>query len=194
MQDQENYIEVWIEKATLEGLAIELTNTYCIRLLTSRGFNSISKLKEYSDRAKAAVRKGQHPVVLYLGDHDPSGLNMQDVARDKIREYGVAVEFKRIALTYNQAKEWNLPKNPDSVKVTDTRSKGYVKQFGDFTWEIEAIHPSKIQDLIKQSIINEIDAEVYNMQIDKETEERNELKRLDARVQDLLRREFPQFA
>lgn len=194
MQSQGKNIELWVEKDTLTNLFINITNRCCMRLMTSRGYNSVTKLKEYSNRAQEAMYRGQSPVILYLGDHDPSGLDMEHASIAKLLEYHVDVQFKRIALTYEQANEWNLPRNPDSVKATDSRSKAYVKKYGQYAWEVEAIHPQNLQEMVWQAIGNEIDVNVFKRQMEIEQQERERFQQLGARVQEIIKSEFPEFA
>lgn len=60
------------------------------------------------------------------------------------------VEVERIALNMNQIKMYNPPPNP--AKVTDSRAVGYIAEFGEDSWELDALEPRVIADLIEKQI------------------------------------------
>ena len=65
----------------------------------------------------------------------------------RLREFGSSVHLKRIALNMDQIKEYNPPPNP--AKMTDSRFNGYVAQYGNESWELDALDPRIISDLIE---------------------------------------------
>jgi hypothetical protein len=75
VQDQERYVEVWVEKDALSRIFEDVAYPYCIRAVTCRGYQSVTFLADYRDRAREAIRRGQTPNILYFGDLDPSGIN-----------------------------------------------------------------------------------------------------------------------
>ena len=88
----------------------------------------------------------------YLGDHDPSGIDMSRDVDDRLRlfTYGVGVTVHRIALNMDQVKTFNPPPNP--AKITDSRASGYIKKFGKKSWELDAIEPKKLAQLVIDKI------------------------------------------
>ena len=61
--------------------------------------------KDQAIASKAGMKKGirnfeaKQPLVLYLGDHDPSGLNISRVARQKIERSSAADRLEKGAVT-----------------------------------------------------------------------------------------------
>jgi hypothetical protein len=100
---------------------------------------------------------GLTPVVLHLGDHDPNGLDMTRDNRDRLRLFaGYDIEVRRLALNLDQVGRYALPPNP--AKETDTRFSAYVENFGTRQcWELDALAPNVIADLIRAEILALID-------------------------------------
>ena len=117
-------------------------------------------------------------MVLYLGDHDPTGI---DIARDV--QYRVnlyvrdEVEVRRIALNMDQVRQYRPP--PNFAKVKDTNLKKYLMEFGtDECWELDALAPNVIVDLIRKQIEPMIDAKAWAASERKEKRNRASLSKL----------------
>lgn len=76
MAGQLNYIEVWVEKDALSGVLSTVTEQYHIPILVNRGYSSASAIYDSYKRFRSALEDGQNIVILYLGDFDPSGIDM----------------------------------------------------------------------------------------------------------------------
>ena len=100
--DQDYHLEVWCEKDALTTVLEPITNRYHVSLLAHTGFSSSTALYHAAKRFQEIEEGGRHPVVLYLGDHDPSGLDMfRDIKnRLDILSWSCAIENLRLALTY----------------------------------------------------------------------------------------------
>jgi len=76
---------------------------------------------EYSQRVKRAIEKGQQPVLVFVSDFDPSGMNMLDSIEKKMkREAGVdSVIYNRVALTPEQIEQGDIaPGNTGDGEIT----------------------------------------------------------------------------
>lgn len=168
--------EVWVEKDAVFGVI----NPTCERLRTphfaARGYASTSELYDAGKRFAGYLAKGQTPVVLYLGDHDPSGIDMADDLRNRLSKYArEPIEVKRIALTMEQVEEFNPP--PNTAKDTDSRYEAYRAQFGDDCWELDALNPEDMVALIENEIQGCIDTDKWNVSMEREQIEREKLER-----------------
>ena len=107
------------------------------------------------------IRDGVYPVILYLGDHDPSGINMPLVAAPDLTMYaGAEVEVVRLSLNLDQVQELNLP--PNFAKETDKRFSAYVREFGtQECWELDALEPTMIDQLLREAIEDRVDAKKW---------------------------------
>ena len=101
-------------------------------------------------------------MVFSLGDHDPSGLDMTQDIGDRLNLFTSGyckVEVKRLALNRDQVDIYGLPPNP--VKLTDTRAADYVQHHGKIWWELDALDPSVISDLIADAVEQYRDADLW---------------------------------
>lgn len=95
-------------------------------------------------------------VVLYLGDHDPSGEDMVRDIKTRLEEFGVLnLSVEKVGLTIAQVKQYNPPPNP--AKITDPRAKDYIAKFGAKSWEVDALPPNVLTRLIRAAFAKHID-------------------------------------
>lgn len=153
-QDQENYLEVMVEKQALEGVLVPVCNRYAVRFTANKGYCSSSTLYETGKRI-AAMHPGKTCYILYLGDHDPSGLDMTRDIKERVTMFSKSpVIVERLALNYDQVLALNPPENP--AKETDARYMEYLKNYGAASWELDAIEPRALADLVDTAIDNKI--------------------------------------
>jgi len=130
MQGQENYIEVWCEKDALSNVLYRITRKYHIPLMVNRGYSSCTAMHDAYERFEMHIDSGQNAFMLYLGDHDPSGLDMLRDIEERLEEFGIhSLNIRHVAITEEQIKKYNPPPNP--AKVTDPRAKWYIQKYGD---------------------------------------------------------------
>lgn len=173
---QDNYIEVWVEKDALSGVILRKTDHYHIRLMVNRGYSSASAMYVASKRFLRAESNGQNPVILYLGDHDPSGLDMIRDVIDRLWNFGVEVDVRHIALTMPQIEELDPPPNP--AKLTDPRGTGYVEEFGAVSWEVDAISPERLHEILDENIQDLMDMDLFESMIAVEDEDKGILQEM----------------
>jgi hypothetical protein len=154
------YAEVWVEKSALEGIVKNATESYRVPYLATRGYPSVTLLKDAAERFTEHTGDGQRCVVIHLGDHDPSGIDMTRDIRDRLSALGAAVEVERIALNMEQIKRYSPPPNP--AKETDTRAGEYIRRFGAASWELDALRPEVLSELVKAKIGGYFDREIYS--------------------------------
>lgn len=165
-EGQDNYIEVWVEKDALSGVLKRVTKEYHVRLMVNRGYSSISAMHDAAIRMKRAEDNGQQPVILYLGDHDPSGIDMVRDIRERLEEFGVDIRVEAIALTDEQIATYNPPPNP--AKITDPRAKFYISKYGPTSWEVDALRPDVLNSLVVKKIEENIDMATFNGVVNQE--------------------------
>lgn len=172
--DQARRVEVWIEKDALVGVIEAVCEEYRLPYFACRGYSSQSE--QYS-AGKRFNSYGQYVIILHLGDHDPSGIDMTRDNTDRLSLFaGVPIEVRRLALNMAQVREFNPPPNP--TKFTDSRANEYVAQFGESCWELDALDPRTIADLISSEVETLIDRDAWDNALAAETEQRQQLSRL----------------
>jgi hypothetical protein len=141
-RNQPVYVEVWLEKDALAGVLLEETASWDVPLMVTRGYASLSYLFE----AAQAIKAQDKPVHLYyLGDYDPSGVDIPRQVERRLCEFAPDAEthFERVAVTPEQIRTLQLPTRP--TKKTDSRAKA----FGNQSVEVEAIPPATLRKLIR---------------------------------------------
>lgn len=149
--DQDHRVEVWIEKDALVGVIEGVCNELDVPFFSCRGYTSQSEMWAAGQRLLRHRKADQVPVILHLGDHDPSGIDMSRDIQDRLELFtGNAVRFDRLALNMPQVRQYDPPPNP--AKLTDSRCKGYMEIHGDESWELDALEPAVIAELITRAV------------------------------------------
>lgn len=149
-KDQPYRLEVWIEKDALVGVIAQACERNDVPYFSCRGYTSQSELWGAARRLRGYEKNGQDTVVIHLGDHDPSGIDMTRDIGDRLRLFGSRAQVKRIALNMNQVEQYSPPPNP--AKLTDSRAEGYIEEFGDESWELDALDPATLDALVEAEI------------------------------------------
>lgn len=175
-EGQDVYIELWVEKDALSGVLKRITTHYHIRLMVNRGYSSCTAMHDAYKRLKTYQDAGKDIVILYLGDHDPSGLDMIRDINDRLIEFGVFPEVRQIGLTMEQIKEYNPPPNP--AKITDPRADKYIEEFGRVSWEVDALNPNVLHQLVRENVEGLIDMKLFQKKIKQEEKDKEEIREM----------------
>jgi len=161
-------IEVWVEKEALAGVVERSAFKYRCAWFACRGYVSQSEMWNAGQRLAGYCHRGQQVKVLYLGDHDPSGIDMTRDIEDRLRTFSedADIEVVRLALNMDQVRHYAPPPNP--AKVTDSRAQSYISRFGNESWELDALSPVVLDGLISTEIEEHIDQERWDEAIDRE--------------------------
>ena len=165
-ENQPLYVELWTEKDALTSVLLPICEEYHIPLVVNKGYSSASAMYQASRTIREAVGNGQEAVIIYVGDHDPSGIDMDRDIRERLEEFGAAVIVRPIALTMAQVREMNPPPNP--AKITDPRAAKYIERHGNISWEVDAIPPETLHDLVRDEIEACTNMEYYEAVIEQE--------------------------
>jgi hypothetical protein len=184
-------IECWIEKDALTGVIEGVCRRLDIPFFSCRGYASVSEVWRAGLRMVEHCGNAQAPVVLHLADHDPSGIDMtRDVMKrlgnflhaDLEQDLGWEIEpgkqmltVVRVALTMAQVEKHNPPPNP--AKLTDSRARMYRALHGDSSWELDALDPRTIADLIESWVLRLRDEDLWAEAIERENTGREALRR-----------------
>jgi hypothetical protein len=162
-QDQPHHCELWSEKATVLGSMRPITQDFGVMLRACRGFGSTGMEGQVGD-----LFEGIHkPItVFYLGDHDPSGHDIQRDIHHRVQEAsGKKFDMIRLAIHPEDIKAFNLP--PQLIKATDSRAAGFKRRFGAKapTVELDALPVEELRRRVSQAIEDLIDFDLWNRQI-----------------------------
>lgn len=182
-EGQPNYVEVWVEKDALVDVVGQACRQLDVSYFSCRGYTSQS---EMWSAARRFIRQDyrENRLIIHLGDHDPSGIDMSRDIQDRLDLFGANTYVKRVALTMEQIQLYNPPPNP--AKITDSRASKYIDRFGDESWELDALEPSVITELIKNEVTAYRDLDIYNTICQREAKEKEELQMLCDRYDDAI--------
>jgi hypothetical protein len=173
--DQPTRVEVWIEKEALAGVFDQICRTLDVSYLSCRGYTSQSEMWSGAMRFVRYIKAGQRIHVLHFGDHDPSGIDMTRDIQDRLRMFishhvgkRLANWFSltRVALNMNQVRQYEPPENP--AKTTDSRFRSYEEEFGESSWELDALNPRILRALVRTQVEASRDNTLWEAQVDRE--------------------------
>ena len=192
--NQPVYIECWIEKFALAGTFNNWLSELNVVLVPSKGYSSWTFLKKAFDRiADATEEQHQKVILLYFGDFDPSGVDIERFLTDAMFWFGIDVEVKRIAITKDQVTQYNLPSVPEDASEIaklqrDPRYKTW--EHGLFRVELDALLafvPDEFERIIKGSVQQYFDEDIYETV---QEEERQAKLKVKETIMKLLREEL----
>lgn len=108
--------------------------------LVDKGF-----VKEDAMRSKYAGDNGDYLAAFYAGA--------------KAYYWSTRFEVVPIGLTMEQIRRYNPPPNP--AKISDPRAAWYIESFGHISWEVDALPPNIMIDLVTDKIVENLDMDKY---------------------------------
>lgn len=162
-EGQDYRVEVWVEKEALAGVIQRAALSRGVNYFSCRGYVSQSEMHAAARRHARYERGGQDVVVIHLGDHDPSGIDMSRDMQDRLELFGAHTELRRIALNRDQIDRYAPPPNP--AKLTDSRAGGYIAAHGSSSWELDALNPDTLATLITDEIDSLLDVGMYEERV-----------------------------
>ena len=172
-QDQNYYVEMYCEKEAGINVLQPIADKYHIHFGFNKGYSSAAALYVLSRRLIKQIDSGKDCVILYFGDHDPSGLDMIRDINERVSEFSYGSSFLEVvhcSLTTNQVEHYSPPPNP--AKITDPRAKGYIKTYGNISWELDAIDALELRRIAEENILNYLDIDLYDAWINQEKEDK----------------------
>ena len=178
-EGQPNYVEVWVEKDALVDIVGQACGGIDTPFFSCRGYTSQSEMWAAAQRFIRQNRIRDNCFIIHLGDHDPSGIDMTRDIQERLWMFGADVEVKRVALTMEQVQTYNPPPNP--AKITDSRCGKYMEEFGNESWELDALEPQMMTRLIRDEVTALRDDDIYQAVCNREAKEKEELRMISRR-------------
>jgi hypothetical protein len=124
--DQPMRVVVMIEKDALVGVIENVCQVNDVPFFSCRGYVSQSEMWAMARRFVGWIRNGQQPIVLHLGDHDPSGLDMSEDIDTRLSMFVAEDAEFRYA---DEVPEWIQPfvwdEDCDPEKWREALKRGY---------------------------------------------------------------------
>ncbi len=179
---QTNHVEVWLEKMALGRIFENTLEGLEVNIPVHRGYSSGGFLNKNQKNLKAIMRQGKKIIILYFGDWNPSGENIEHAMKERLHKFGLSestIDFHRIAVTPEQIHQYNLPTLP--VKKTDTRAKKFIEKYGDKACELDAFlayASQQFKALLVDSVTRYFDDNLYQRQLSFQQGERAAIRTL----------------
>jgi hypothetical protein len=174
-EDQDSYAEVMVEKDALSGVLWPVCSRLNISFMANKGYSSSSAMYEAGARLQGKMDQGKKVSIFYLGDHDPSGIDMTRDVEERLSLFSRdTVGVVRLALNLDQVRALNPPENP--AKETDSRARRYISEFGHSSWELDAVEPKQLDRLVTAAVTGLLDKKRWKEAVRREAEMKSELE------------------
>jgi len=173
--------ELWIEKEALAKTIQAWTANLGVQIRVNKGYSSWTFLYNNVQALIGYLRNHESIKVFYLGDLDPSGVDMERFLHEVLEYFGLddsKVELSRLAVTDGQVREYHLPPKPEDAETLaklgrDPRTANYA---GEFIVELDALVafvPQEFRRTITDAIKGVWDRGIYD-KLRVEADEKNE--------------------
>jgi hypothetical protein len=179
---QPERVLVCSEKGTVRGVTWPVLKKYGVGFRVLHGFSSATTTHDIAEDYD-----GRPLTVLYIGDWDPSGMNMSEHdLPGRIKKYGgLHITLKRISLKSDHLP--GLPSFPAEDKRNDPRYKWFVANYGDRCWELDAQDPNDLRDMVEKAIKEHIEPEAWERCAEVEKAERESIVGVVGKWKEALR-------
>lgn len=187
-EGQEYQIFIGVEKA---GMVVQLQDWFGdlgLPIMALGGYSSQTFVKTVGQAIERETeRYGRSSILLYAGDFDPSG---EDIDRDfikRVEDYLFdSLTVQRIALLPEHIEEYELPEFPG--KQTDSRKWSFMERHGKLVQvELDALDPNDLRGLYQRAIDQYFDPAAYDASLAREDAETRLLSRVGEEI-DRVRR------
>ena len=175
-QSQPNQIEIVAEKLTVAQVVNQEAAKFCIPTTIGRGYASWPPREQMAARYFRSNKETL--VLLIVSDFDPDGETIaESFARSMRDDFSIRdIHPVKVALTKDQVLERSLPPSMDA-KTTSANYKKFVAKYGTDAYELEALQPADLQEILREAILSVMDLELFNLEVDREREDAAEIKK-----------------
>jgi len=172
---QPQYVEVWLEKDALSGIFEDILEPYGVTLNVGRGYDGWTSIKDAARRYKEI---GKPVSILYFGDFDPSGEDMNKSLEERLNFFkGFTATIDKVAILKDDIEKYDLP--PALAKKTDTRYEQFIEAQGDAkTVELDALPINVLTSRIKTEVEANLDMAALGALLETESEQRATLEQM----------------
>lgn len=172
---QPRHIEVLGEKNTLLQILKPVCQELYVPLTIGRGVCSHPVYRRIAERFKASGKARMS--LLILSDYDSAGFDLADDAIRTLRDlWGVDLDYHRVGVTRAQIDDQGLQADFNPEKAIGGKLDRFIERTGGSeSWELEALHPSYLQDQTRQAILANMDLEIDRITQEQEQQEVYEL-------------------
>jgi hypothetical protein len=168
LQSQPNHIELFAEKKTLISIIRPIASRYCMPLTIGSGSCSIAPIEKLVRRFRKSGK--EKLIVLTVADLDPAGIMIARSFAQRLRDYFHLpnIDARRVALTQDQVNQYSLAVGGSIDDKEDVNKETFRAEYGEDTYEVEALEPSDLETIVEEAIEQTIDVDAYNEEIEQE--------------------------
>jgi len=186
---------LWVEKKALAQILHSWTEDLAVPIRVGRGYPSWTFIYASTEALKEVLARHERVMVLYLGDLDYSGVDIQRFLREALEYFGLPEErviLKRIAITEDQVERYGLPPRPEDAETLEKLAKDPRRHRYELKYVVEldallAYAPSAFKELVRKAILDLWDKETYEKLKARQEELRQQLEREKSRLVQALR-------
>jgi hypothetical protein len=186
-QSQPHQIEVIAEKLTVRSILRSVCEEHTIPLTISRGMSSLPPKKAIADRYRRS--KKDKLVLLLVSDLDPAGDAIaEDIVKSFQRDFGIQkVEAYKVALTIDHVEELDLEPSMDAKENSPTYDAFVAKYGVTDAFELEALTPGQLSDILTDAIKSVMDVDLYNQELESEENDSHHIVSIREQVEQFLK-------
>jgi hypothetical protein len=173
-EGQANRVLVLCEKTGMRGIVQSACRPTRADFMCTRGDATMKQKSNCGKWAANVKAQGLEPVVLYAGDHDMQGVNMD---KTWVRDVAEIDSVTRVAITLEQARERELPMESAKDKMhfgsslsaarkgQNEKIQKYIDRHGPDMIELNALVVDSefdLRNIIREAIDEHIDRDVWD--------------------------------
>lgn len=148
-------VEVWVESKSAAGVIAPVTFRWCVDLFPITGQTSAS----FAYEAAWAHLSSARPLhILYLGDHDPAGHEIETNLVQKLHRFGrTDLEFTRLACTPEQVSQYDLIGTAPKKNSYRDAITGERVPWSGLAYEVEGVDAPILRTIVEDAIVSYLD-------------------------------------
>ena len=157
-----NDIEIWVENNGMSFTLHNLLNHLGIKIISNKRTNNLGFINKNIRRLKYSLKEDRKITILYFGNFDLFNTDIDKIIDNTLINFNLNIDFKKIAITENQMRNFHLPENPNPEIIrkldSNLRKEYFIKKYGRvFQIELESLQayaPENFKNLVIGSVNN----------------------------------------
>ena len=157
-----NDIEIWVENNGISFTLHNLLNNSGIKIISNKRTNNLGFINKNIKRLKYSLKEDKKITILYFGNFDLFNTDIDKMINNTLINFNLNIDFKKIAITENQMRNFHLPENPNPEIIrkldSNLRKEYFIRKYGRiFQIELESLQayaPENFKNLVIGSVNN----------------------------------------
>ena len=157
-----NDIEIWVENYGISFTLHNLLNKSGIKIISNKRTNNLGFINKNIKRLKYSLKEDKKITILYFGNFDLFNTDIDKMINNILINFNLNIDFKKIAITENQMRNFHLPENPNPEIIrkldSNLRKDYFIRKYGRiFQIELESLQayaPENFKNLVIGSVNN----------------------------------------